>query len=216
MADVHNGIKYATGELQALALLAGVSRDQAGVERLGETLTPIIDLWRIPEAQWLRNTQYWAGRVSQAAVAAEGSMAAITNPASSNQLVVIEDITAADGTSAGNVILGLATEAQLTATLAFGFASARDTRMASKNPGPATAYNNVNVGLGNGSDPTLSFNSVLDEIRTAVIEMAEFKSPPWVLAPGTGLWIQAGTVNHILFADFSGYVRQALPGELRS
>lgn len=212
MPLLHNGLFRGTWN-DALKRALGVTKDPGGLERFGETLTPSINLWERPEWAFLRQEFLWAARISQAAVAAEGSMGAIINPIGSNQILVVERVRACNGTAAGNVVLGFATEAQLLATLVASLLTGRDSRLGRNVP--LSPFNTLNAQSATGSDPTIPFQTpALDHVVTAAVEMQEFSSPPFVIKPGVGLYVQCGTVNQILQASFSGYLRQSLPGEL--
>lgn len=67
-------------------------RGGGGLERFGETLTPVIDLWSLPEWSYLRAETL--GQVMRvAASGANNSAVALANPLTSRSLVVIEEIT---------------------------------------------------------------------------------------------------------------------------
>lgn len=51
MGDIHNELKRGPWG-PALASVVGLSRDAAGLERLGETLTPVLDLWSPARPDW--------------------------------------------------------------------------------------------------------------------------------------------------------------------
>lgn len=56
---IHNELRKRLTLPRALGLIAGLGHDQSGVERLGETLTPILDPWSRPEHQFLHDEEYF-------------------------------------------------------------------------------------------------------------------------------------------------------------
>ena len=64
MPELHNAIKF-FGALQVAAKQA-LGVDDEGIIRVGETLTPVADLWR-DEWAILRNARLWAGEITRPA-----------------------------------------------------------------------------------------------------------------------------------------------------
>lgn len=210
MAEVHNGIKYATGVLNALALGTGVSRDQAGVERLGETLTPVIDIYSLPEWSVLRGEELGAVSITQPAVAAEFPIVAFGNLLGSGVILTLE---AASFTSATVMSVGTELAADTIVAGTLGAAAfpvlARDRRF--KNP--------AKVGRGFlkiGTDPAATFGVVLEinAVSTANQWTPFLTTFPIILQPGDDLLVIGKTVNASLGVSLKWKERQALPGEL--
>jgi hypothetical protein len=86
---VHNELKGNQFLSRALKKALGVNDPEGGLERFSETLTPVIDLWRLPEWEYLRSERGFAESISSPAVAARFSAAGLTNPAGSNILCVV-------------------------------------------------------------------------------------------------------------------------------
>jgi hypothetical protein len=210
MAQVHNALRR--GPLSAaLANAIGDTKGVGGLERYGETLTPVLDLWRQPEWSYLRVERLCADWRTQAAVAAEFSMVALINPALlSRHLIVVEAVTF-NATAAGQGRLQIGAEGNISATLATPLpGTVRDGRW-----GPTNIQNTVGLTLV-GSDPAGSlFTSDLDVVATTSAERYEFTvGLPVVLPPGTGLVFGFGTVNIAVNVAIRWRERQALPGEL--
>lgn len=214
MAQLHNQLTRGPWTTAIKAAL-GLSKSEGGVERFGETMQPVLDIWGGPQPEWcyLRGEWLWSVQGTASAVAAEGSMIAVVNPVANSNIAVIEKCNAIGG-AAGTVALGLATEAQITATLATGLTlRTKDTRWA-RGLVPPVALGFVPLTPLTGADPTLTFDTSLENIAVLTAEFRPFNTLPYVLAPGTAIWIQHQTVNTALSANFSGRVRAAFPGEL--
>lgn len=210
MADLHNALRRG-GLSRALKQALGDSRSEGGLERYGETIQPIVDLWTLPEWSFLRQERLWARRTSIAAVAAETSVLAVTNPANSTNLVIVEAVTVKAVTTAMPVFLELLDRASIAATLTlFNPAVVRDTRFS-----PASAGTGVPVETWQGTDTNVtSLNDILEEVFASTTEHLRYVSTPYVLRPGMGLLVQGNTINTGLVANWAGRVRTALPGEL--
>lgn len=214
MTQVHNQLTRGPWTV-ALKGALGLSKSEGGVERFGETMQPVVDLWSLPEWSFLRDEWLWAGNQTAAAVAAEGSIVALVNPADSGCIVVVEKVSAAGG-AAMSVQLGLELDTVLAATLAAqGTVRARDNRwVLRQNQIAPSAYAFVPPIIRQGSDPALPLNTALDVVVVATTSIASFNSPPYVLRPGTGLWVQGQTVNTSVTAQFSGRARVGFSAEL--
>lgn len=87
---LHNEL-HRTTDLQS-AYRAALGEDNAefsGIERAGETLTPIIDLWSLPEWSYLRREYRFWMQQTAAAVAAERSILCLRNPVDSGVIAVV-------------------------------------------------------------------------------------------------------------------------------
>lgn len=216
MGDVHNAILYETGLLNALAIFAGLSRDQGGVERLGETLTPIVDPYARPEVSFLRGEMLVAAATNQSAVAAEFSCVGLLVPAANpNILAVIERAHAEMSTGTNTIQLRSMTEAQVNAlTGATTIPTAgvpRDSRW------QARAIGNL-VGratIFRGTAAAITGRSQWDFPTGPAGTTFPYEGPfPVVLHPGFAIGFWATTANINLNAALAWRERQALPGEL--
>jgi hypothetical protein len=211
---IHNELRRSTLS-KALKNFVGDSKTDGGLERFGETLTPVLDLWSLPEISYLRAEDLFTWNEGVSAVAAEGGMAAITNPVSSVQIAVLERVKVRGGLAAG-AVMGLATRATIAATLTLANPpQSRDNRWA-KTGAVGEPYHLVPLEMWKGSDPTLPFNTLLEETESLVSTLYVYYqlALPIIIKPGMGVWVQAQTVNVSMQVGFAGRVRKALPGEL--
>jgi hypothetical protein len=201
MAKVHNQISR--GDVtNAVQRALGITKpDTAGVERYGETLGPVLDIWRQPEWAFLRGERLQGFSASVGAIAAEFGYAALVNPAGSNVIVVVEAVMAF-GTAFYQV--ELAQEATWAATLAAILPGGifRDTRWF---PGALGGSARIRT----GTDPSSVLGTSIDQQRNLpAINL------PVVLGPGWGLAVAADVVNVVLPYVFGWRERKAYPGEL--
>lgn len=209
MAQLHNAIRRFGSLIAGVRRMVGGSAD-VQLERLGETLTPILNPWGLPEWAYPRGEFLLLATRNAGATAAEYSGIAIVNPAGSQCLLVIDAVKGRCDT--GNIALTLtyATEASIAATLATStFAVARDTRTAK---GASTARNLGPV-MYVGTDPVGWLNE-LEELFVNATTYSAAISPPYIIRPGVGLVLSGKTVNTAMRGCFVGRWRAALPGEL--
>lgn len=195
---------------KAIKAALGHSKSEGGIERFGETLTPIIDLWEMPEWAFLRNDQPWSTFLFQTLIAAEFSTVGVSVPAASNFVLVVEKIRARS--SAASIFLQMPLRSTIAATLTQQTnAFARDNRFVAQ--GQAAPTGPVETWAGSDAAP---LNSNMDEVIASATTYQDFLSPPWIVRPGTGLVVQGATVNVAVGAIFVGRVHQGFPGELVS
>lgn len=91
MAQMHNAMRRGPWSSAATAIV-GDTREGAGIERLGESLTPTIDLWSRPD--WLLYVREYMVYLHgfQAAVAAELSCIVFDAAPFANSLLVIDEL----------------------------------------------------------------------------------------------------------------------------
>lgn len=208
MGQVHN-------ELHVASLQLGIRRAVGGdmeveIERVGETLTPVLDLWTQPDWFFLRNVRRFAISVPLAANVAGIARFQISVPATARVITVIEELSVIENTAA--------TEYAITDTGAFiagGLApcSALDSRW--------------QIAPGGGSRPTQTLQTVdntaaaqsgiiVDRISvpTNTYGLSFRAGVPFTLSPGNYIQVQSNTVNHQCRFQVRGYERTAFPGEL--
>lgn len=208
MGQLHNELRR--GKLSdALTRAVGASKGAPGIERFGETLTPVIDLWRITEPSWawLRREALVARFATAAAVAGEFSAVALVNPVGSGLIVQVERAWAHG--SIQTFAIGQFTAAGVTATLASGGPGVlRDRR------NPAANFVGV-ITIFSGSDPGALTQTTEVHASASATERQDFDATcPCVIAPGHALVVQGQTVNLQVVAGFGWRERAALPGEL--
>lgn len=209
MGNVHN-------ELRASALQQAI-RDAVGgnmeveIERIGETITPVLDIWTLPEWFQLRSCKRFAiGGVPLAANVAGIARFQVSNPAGSGVITVIEELSVMEQTATAAYIV-----TDSGAFIAGGLAplSALDTRYA--------------IAAGGGSRPTVTLQTVdntaaansgifvdENEAITGGAPARFLTCVPFVLTPGNWIQIQSTSVNHQARFQCRGYERLAFPGEL--
>jgi len=208
MPHVHNGLHHFTKEQAGYRAAVG-EQDAAftGIERAGETLTPILNIWERPEWAFPRGERLWAVSPSQSAVAAEFAQVGIINPTGSGHICVV-DWAFGFNTAATAIRIEYRLGAQVTVD-------------ASAQPMPRDPRAGL---IATGVGPLISFaNSAAARIGSLLFQALSTTTgvwgpgcppPPVVLTPGFFLALGPDTVNLGIAATLSGYVRPALPGEL--
>lgn len=199
MAHVHNALHHAT-RLQAAYARALGERDEqfSGIERAGETITPVIDLWSRPEWAWLRGEELRSTVIALAAGGAGnfGEAQVHVLPATP-VLFVVKKIFA---TVAVRVVLE-PNAANLLATNDLGIAP-RDFRL--------TGSSLTRVRSGNASAVAITERWRVEGITIPGVT----GELDWVVVPGTVLRIQQIVANAAINIGLAGYQRHLLPGEL--
>lgn len=180
------------------------------IERLGETVTPVIDVWNRPEWAFLRQERLVAiGMVPLAANVAGISRFQISNPAGSGVIVVITAMAVLEQTATATYFL-----TDSGAFIAGGLAplSTADLRwplMASGVARATVALQTVDNTAGAASGiildgTTATLNVITPSFQTVL---------PVILPPGTWIQAQSSTVNHAARFSVRGYERLAFRGE---
>jgi len=208
MGRVHNELNR--GDLSsALKLALGATKGEGGIERYGETLDPILNLWGMPEWAFLRNERLSALTSQQPAVAAEFGIVGIGNPLNSNTIIVVETVSSTSGAII-SLRLEVVAHTVIAATVvtAAGVGSLRDRRFL----GPGRTH------FVTGTDAAAPPFGATVEIRApaAANHWVDFNVLPVVLKPGDDLVVVGATVNNTVAVNFGWRERQAYPGELGS
>lgn len=206
MPHVHNALHHATSLQDAFRKALGEG-DAAfnGIERAGETLTPVIDIWSLGEWAALRGEVLWTLTHDQPAVAAEQGFVGVRNPADSGVIVVILGIRADTGATLARAVLN---HGVISATDVDGSEdiAPRDTRFPLTGVGPMVKIH--------GAGAAAIGNSALDQIVIPANDSREFEPVPRIITPGFELRVYNNTVNVQISVTMWGYMRRALPGEL--
>lgn len=210
MAHVHNQLSRGPWS-NAIKAALGDRKAEGGVERFGETLDPIINLWGMPEWAFLRGERLAAMRMFAAAVAGEFAIIALGNPAGSNVLVVVDAIGVVGSSSSQSYLLEVAADTLVAGTLtAPAFPAVSRDRRNGGAAGTATAF------VRTGNDANNTFGAQLEQmfhvVTTAAV--AALVATPLVLRPGDDLLVIAQTVNTSFTALFNWRERRAFPSEL--
>lgn len=201
MGAIHNELRRS--QLSgALTRAVGASKGAVGIERFGETLTPVIDLWERPEWSYLRYEILLGCANNQAAVAAQQSYVALVNPITSGILVTLDQYAG----DVNNVVGLVANSAAIITGGAAGTPGfARDSRW------PARMGNNFNSGVATvvkGTAAALGVNTFFT-FGANVLGLL-----PVVVSPGFAFVIASTAQNVVLNAQLAYRERKVLPGEL--
>lgn len=194
--------------LRAYVLAAGLAENEAGVERLGETLTPTLNIWERPEWALLRGETLWvANRVVTAGGAGTMAGVAICNPVGSGIVTVVEK--AQLNVAVAGAVIGVMMLALDSLILAnFGNTAQVHTRDRRKQTTGQTLvrYGNTIVGLLAGTEV---------EYQPAVTVVCRMVNLPVPLYAGQGLLLQTNDDASAISAHFSGYERKCVLNEAR-
>lgn len=206
MPRIHNQL-YRGAFSAALKNAVGDQKGEGGLERYGETLTPVVDLWSLPEWAFLRGERRVGGGFVQAAGGATTLAAiAVVNPANSNFLVTFEVVRAQ-------------VPALAACTLALHTAAAIEAALTT-----VIIANNIDTRFGNVNDPVAKVRSggpvgslgvFLSRVTFPAGLPDEFpEAVGIVLSPGFGLVVQNTDDAAEVRANFVWRERAAFPGEL--
>jgi hypothetical protein len=200
MPHVHNALHHLT-QVQAgyRAALGEDGADFTGIERAGETMTPVLDLWSRPEFELLRGEVLYRRAENSPAVAARLSVFELVNPAGSGILAVVTNIENDGATPELEISPDSGVAVGLNPATSRGVAV--DTRW--PNLGEVSRCALVGGDTAAGA-----------AIRVERIAGSSESSKPYILRPGTKLFIAGLTVNTAISLGISWRERLASPAEL--
>jgi hypothetical protein len=211
MGQVHNELRRGPFS-GALKVILGDTHNEGGIERYGETLQPMVDLWG--RSEWARrlNRRLFAGSVGTGPTAGEQSMHAIVNPAVSPDLIVLEQLGILVGAATTVRITPTVLLTDITATLAISLATqARDNRWWRD---PLTVGYQTLAQIFSGSNAGTLGGITTEQVIGLTTGFSEARTLPYIIRPGTALLIENLTVNISLTVNVSGVVYTGQPGEL--
>jgi hypothetical protein len=182
MPPIHNAIKYGTDLLRAYSRFIGLGEDEEGTVRLGETLTPILDLWRHPDADILRRAYRCGQMAGVAAVAASIAKVQVFMPSTARAIAIIEHISLGSGTAQ---LLYLRSSTSIAGWTLSGGLTDFD-RRSDRNSSICQIYT-----LNDATTPGFSMNGNLRPANDHI----EFDHPGLVLSPGQGVIGLCNVVN---------------------
>lgn len=194
------------------ALLVGIRRAlgadaEVSVERLSETLDVALDPFALPEHMVLRGELGGCGNLAGNAAVGLYTGVQLFNPANSGRLCVIEAINAVCVNN-GQVQLMRHDTAFVDAV---GAPQPTDTRV------PTTRLVcQLRVEAGGDVGVQLGRLTMLAEQAANVTGFYQWMGKPFVLGPGTGVYVRNSAVNVAINSSFQWRERQALPGELNA
>lgn len=198
--QLHNRLHRATALQSAYEAALGEKDEEfSGIERAGETLTPVIDLWSLPEWRYLRRERMTMFGTTEAAQVALRSRLAIRNP-SANMIVIVESIQ-------NRGLVGPITPTIGTGLTVDSSENMRptDSRWYTPTTGAGVATVTHRAGAIGGS--TTAWGAVY------ILQGATYQLDA-VLGPGWFLSFDPGTDNLLIALTFRVRERPALPGEL--
>lgn len=201
MTQLHNALSYGREDAGAIAATLGMDETQEGVSRVGETLTPTLELRQYDELAFLRRCKICAGFSSRALDVGNLSYVQLLNPLGSTYIIEVTRIYLQTAVTESFILEQFTT---VLATLQAGQSSARDSR-----------WENTNVvaQLRNGIAAAA--------IGTPIAQIRLLAATTWacdqihVLHPGNSVAIRGAAVNTAVTASFFWRERLPLPRELR-
>lgn len=204
----HNALHNFTDLQRAYQKALGERDAQfAGIERGGETLTPVIDLWTRPEWAILRGERLGGVNRTVTAVAAEFGVIGLCNPVGSRRIITVERISSRVLVAAV-LAMGTCTDADAQAA-PLGSSQQAFTRDAR---GGLISQAVVRYGTLTGAE-LAAFTSQGLESRQANLT-TDWTILPVVLPPGRALIVSSLDDNADLGVSFGFLERAALHGEL--
>lgn len=202
MGFEHNALSYGIALSRAAARAAGMNDGELGLARLGETLTPTMDLWSRPEWALLRGERLWMVNPSIGATVAEFSQVGIRNPVGSGLITVVQGWLLNSAVT-GNFQVRAAASTLVDAT---STPNARDSRVPL-----LTGIQTVSL----ATSAAAALGSLYMTIRE-LSSSSTARELNFVLSPGFDVYIGPDAVNLLINATIWGYERQAFPGELQA
>ncbi len=205
MGRVHNALP--AGLLgRAIKAVVGDVRSEGQLERYAETLQPVVDLWASYEFRKLRAEAPVAGVVEVVAVAAQTNAHRLRNPAGSNALILLDEVTFC--TSVASLYDMLVNFATVDLATAVNVKAHRDLR------GQDAGTMTNTIARMSGTNNVAGTGQSLRRGQTLAGDPGDTWRPGIVLPPGTSVEIVTVTVNLNSRANFSWRERIAKPGEL--
>lgn len=206
MGELHNEIRQGTLSVAATRAL-GVTR-LGGIERFSETITPVLNLWGMPEWAYLRGESLAAwSRFVAAGGAATFAGAFLCNPLANKLLVVVEALSGVPATTQLQLVMAL--DADVSGVYgSSSFGALRDRRPVGRFPTVSTAI------IRYGTPAALPTSQIIEHQQSAAATTKAFLSVPIVLPPGTAVGVHDPVANEQLFANFTWRERPPYPGEL--
>lgn len=204
MGSIHNELRR-TQLSHALTRAIGDTKGIGGIERYGETLTPIIDLWGQREWAYLRGELNYLARDTIGATAGEYSGVALVNGTLSNKLVIVEACHVFSA-AAYSWLVQLGPTASLSSYAPTVTGLCTDSRAIGI---PHRAE------LWGGSDPGVALATTVGyHAQGAGVSLNALVGGPIVLVPGRIVLVTIGTVNIGINVTWAWRERVAYPGEL--
>lgn len=211
----HNELKQFPKLTQAYQLATGLAENEEGVVRLGETMTPIVNIWDQPEWALLRGEQHHARRLSQAATGAgRNTFVAIVNPTGSGIVVVVTGISAIPGAAGSQLSLLVSTGANVQASaLATTFGTPVDRRLIG-GAGIVPVAQSIAQVIAGDSAGLLGSVVEAEVQRNAALNPLSYMTP-WILWANDAILVQTNTANESIALSYRWYERKCVTNEVR-
>lgn len=213
MAQTHNALSRGPFG-RALKDALGDSKAEGALERYGETMQPIINLWGLPEWAFLRGETLWACSIVRAADAANVSIVGVMLPVASKFILMVDRISGRNSVAAGNLILSMLDRPTIAALAGFALGNPpffRDQRAHSVVGAQFAPLETFSAASG-----AVAVNGTMENISYPTSDNREFVAPPLIVRPGGGVLVQSAAINQQIVVSFVGRIRNALPTELKS
>jgi hypothetical protein len=205
MGQLHNELRR-TALSRALKAALGDTRADGGLERYGETLQPVMDLWALPEWAHERKEILGADARLQGAVAAQFGAYGVGIPPAGEVICVVDAMKVMSGVATLFTVERLthAALAAAVATLAFSIVT-RDRRNGDFVAG---------VELFSGTSATPTLGAAIENIRVvANDEHTTTTATPYVVVPGQAIVVIGQTANQAQNCSLKLRARQRLRTE---
>ncbi len=195
---IHNALSRG-GVSAAVKNFLGVQDPESGVERFGETLTPVLNLWEQPEGAYLRREGLYSAVRSVGPVAGSNSVLALRND--SNELLLMVTLGACNAAYFVLVIANIAAEIVGAAASALACTN-RDTRW--------------RLGTGEATSRARSLAYTVAGSGGSLVGLHPANETfryPVVVGPGASLLIESQAVNIGMTGFIQFSERQLYPAE---
>jgi hypothetical protein len=209
---IHNELRRGPFSRATKAAL-GDTTAEGGVERYGETMQPVLDLWARDEFGYLRSEYLFGERLQKGADVANCGVCGI---ALSNSCKLVAAVWASGANSTANGSLSIEPYSRDLLAALGGAAQG--------NPAQARDSRNWSVASGGPVPSDLQFwtaltgapglNARYEQLNFPDSEIRPFFGGPWILRPGAAIIVQTEAINQVITVNFWGWVRSALNGEL--
>jgi len=202
VGQVHNQLQQAGQLLGGIKAALGATDSEGGIERYGETLQPIVNIWDRPEWALLRGEILFSRQVTSPALAARNSVVELVNPSTSRKIAVVRLIQLVQAT--GSVDFALDTGGSIAANPVTNRGVAMDMRF--RQLGETSQCTIVTGDTAAGV--TVNNQWRLREARIDSIPLG------WVIRPGTKLFMATFGQLESMQLNLHFSERVPFPGEL--
>lgn len=206
---IHNGIKYAPELAQGIGVAAGLDLSGGGVERLSETIHPVLNPWGMPEWAWQRREKL-CGLKRLVAAGGAGTFGGVALSNTTPGMIVVLEAATGFVAAAGSLTLYVALDADVQAS--FGSSQQgyiRDTRWNPVQVSQAVIRYGTPAAVPTARGP-------IDEAYhpTSNSPLIFSTGLPVIIHPGQCAFAISTIANVQAIVNFGWRERKAFPGEL--